>query len=258
MKKILLHRICFTQILIVLGLFIQTLSASGNFRANSLFTGDNENAAYPIKSSASTELNVLNSSIGLVTKIVNKVTLFRDQKPEDCKTGKTLVTGDKLETGDRSLAIVKFLDNSLLKVQEKSALIIYADKNNKELNKNTHIDKGTVGFKVTKQENEEFKFSTPTMVASIRGTEGFFDVNDNGSTFLAVANGTVEIEAKSGSRESGVVQGGYYVEVSEDGKIEVKENDENINKKLENVQKVSTKTIKIKTSAGDIIIEYLD
>ena len=112
----------------------------------------------------------------------------------NAKTGIPLSTNDEVKTGDKSLALIKFTDNSILRVRENSSLKIYADKNKGDLSKNTYIDKGKVGFQVTHQQNEEFKFTTPTMVASIRGTGGLFDVSQD-STLLILGEGSIEMRA---------------------------------------------------------------
>lgn len=41
------------------------------------------------------------------------------------------------------------------------------------------MTKGNIGFDVKKQEKEAFRFSSPISVASIRGTNGFFEAGDN-------------------------------------------------------------------------------
>ena len=122
------------------------------------------------------------SPIAIVMKVVKDVSFKKvDGDWTTIKIGQALSTGDEIKTGAKSLALVKFTDNSILRVRENCSIKIYADKNDKQISKNTYIGKGGVNFEVAKQQqNEEFQFTTPTMVASIRGTKGFFQVGDEG------------------------------------------------------------------------------
>ena len=172
------------------------------------------------------------------------------------KSGIPLSTNDEIKTGDKSLALIKFTDNSILRVRENSSLKIYADKNNKDLSKNTYIDKGKVGFQVTHQQNEEFKFTTPTMVASIRGTAGLFDVNQD-STLLILGEGSVELKGLEGLRESGLLTAGNYAVVGRNGGVTIYPNGDAQTQALENSKKTNIKRLTIKTNQGDLIIEYL-
>lgn len=174
----------------------------------------------------------------------------------NAKMGIPLSTNDEVKTGDKSLALIKFTDNSILRVRENSSLKIYADKNNKDLSKNTYIDKGKVGFQVTHQQNEEFKFTTPTMVASIRGTGGLFDVSQD-STLLILGEGSVEMAALEGLRQSALLTAGNYAIIGRNGSITIYPNGNAQNQDLENSKKVNIKKMTIKTNQGDLIIEYL-
>lgn len=198
------------------------------------------------------------AAVAVVTKIIKDVEIKKDKDWKQGKLGETLETGNEVRTGKKSLAIVKFLDNSLLRVQENSVLKIYADKVKKDISKNTHLEKGELGFKVTKQEDEDFKFTTPTMVASIRGTEGFVEVKEDGSSLLSVETGAVDVEASVGSKQSGNVTAGKYVLVTESGDIEVKDITPDIKKKQDRMKKTNVKTLILKTNKGDLKIEYLD
>jgi hypothetical protein len=172
------------------------------------------------------------------------------------KVGVALSSNDEIKTGDKSLALIKFSDNSILRVRENSNLKIYADKNRGDLSKNTYIDNGKVGFQVTKQQNEEFKFTTPTMVASIRGTSGELEVNQD-STLLIVGEGTIDIKALKGLMGSETVTGGQHIVVDKDGNIILYQNTDKEKSELDNNGKNNVKRLVIKTNLGDLVIEYL-
>jgi hypothetical protein len=97
-----------------------------------------------------------------------------------------------VRTGANSFAIIKFLESSILRVQEQSEVVISGTKSEgKEFSKDVHVRTGTVGFNVKKRPNEKFEFSTPTSVASIRGTEGVLVSNRDSSDILVLESGVV-------------------------------------------------------------------
>lgn len=199
------------------------------------------------------------ATVAVLTKAVNKVEAKVGSAAwSAAKVGLTLKTGDEVKTGNKSLAIVKFTDNSLLRVRENTSIKIYSEKKGSDINKNTHIEKGTVGFNVKKQSaSEEFKFTTPTMVASIRGTEGFVQVTEEGNSILAVTEGSVEVTPTDNPGNAQTVGAGNFAEVTPSGEIKVGEMGDGQKKDAENSKKSNTKKIQIQTSQGTIIIEYL-
>lgn len=206
--------------------------------------------------------------IALVKKIIKDVQYKASDESdwEIAQTGKPLSDGGEVKTGHKSLALVLFTDGSgLLRVKENSVLHIYGNTEDKKLNKNTFIQKGTVGFEVNKQGDEEFKFTTPTMVASIRGTEGYikndiegeFSTEDCiGTTELALRTGTADFQATCGNRESGSVSGGEAVQFNEDGAGEKQLWSGDQQNTYDNSKKSDTKKIIIETPEGIFEIEY--
>lgn len=202
------------------------------------------------------------SPVAIMMKVVKDVTLKKAEADwSSVKIGAALSTNDEIKTGSQSLALIKFTDNSILRVRENSSLKIYADKNNKEISKNTYVDKGKVGFEVKRQGNEEFKFTTPTMVASIRGTDGVLDVDGDGNTTFGLSSGSANISATQGNKGQGTVTSGFFVSVGNDGNINIQPigNNPNIQNLLNNNNNNTpqTKKLIIKTNVGDIIIEYI-
>ena len=199
------------------------------------------------------------SPIAIVMKVVKDVSFKKvDGDWTTIKIGQALSTGDEIKTGAKSLALVKFTDNSILRVRENCSIKIYADKNDKVISKNTYIGKGGVNFEVAKQQqNEEFQFTTPTMVASIRGTKGFFQVGDEG-TVLVLEEGAVDYKSLLGEQIKGNVRGGNSVVFTNDGQVTVSTISPQQQRQLEDSKKTNTKKIIIKTNQGDLIIEYLE
>lgn len=197
--------------------------------------------------------------VALVKKIVKDVT-FKKAGVTDwemAKTGLPLKDGEEVKTGSKSLALILFTDGSgLLRVRENAILHIYGKKENQKLNKNTYVQKGLIGFDVNKQENEEFKFTTPTVVASIRGTGGFLEVGSDSSTTISLDKGTVDFTSLVGSRGNGTVTGGNTAHVDAHGNIHVNLSTENDKKKYNESRLLNTKKVIIKTHEGNLEIEY--
>lgn len=195
--------------------------------------------------------------VALVKKIVKNVQYAKINQNlwEEAKTGLPLNSGEKVKTSSKSIALILFTDGSgLLTVRENSILIINSKYENKKLNKDTFIEKGTVSFDVNKQEDEEFKFTTPTAVASIRGTTGLFDVAENGESKMILESGSVELLTKSGKKVT--LTAGNTVVFDLAGNANVYPSTDDDKKELGQAKSLSTKKVKIHTSFGDVEVEY--
>lgn len=157
-------------------------------------------------------------SVGLVSKVVLDVTRKEpDQEWVKALRGVPLASGDRVKTGERSLAVIKFKDNSLVRVRERSELAVTGDILNRAFSKDVRIDKGAVGFTIQKQRpDEEFRFTSPTSVASIRGTGGAF-IRGTEDT-LVVTEGSVLFTNRISNR-SVLVEAGFTGISSENGLI---------------------------------------
>jgi len=201
------------------------------------------------------------SPVVQVKKIIKDVTYVAGSEQsnwEKAKVGLAIGDGGKVKTGSSSLALIQFIDGSgLLRVRENSILNIYGKAENKKLNKNTFIDKGMVGFEVNKQaEDEEFKFTTPTVVASIRGTEGFIEHNDVDTTSTIFLNtGSATFQTITG--EEGSITSGNTLVVKKDGTFSLNTSSEEDSTKFKSSKVTTTKQVIIRTREGDIRIEYL-
>jgi hypothetical protein len=197
------------------------------------------------------------SYVALVKKIIKDVS-YRKAGESDyttAKTGLPLKADEEVKTGPKSLALILFTDGSgLLRVRENSVLKIYAERNKNKLNKNTYIEKGLIGFDVNKQEEEEFKFTTPTAVASIRGTVLFVEVDN--STRIAVQTGSVDFQSTVGKKENGTVTGGYTATIDASGNIILQPASAEDQKKAEMTKAFETKKALLNTPKGKVSIEY--
>lgn len=148
-----------------------------------------------------------------------------EHKPENkdwtkAKPATPLISGDLIRTGENSFAIIKFLENSVLRVQEKSEVTINGEISKGEFSKNVHLERGELGFNVKKRQNEKFEFSTPTSVASIRGTGGLLIAGLDSNDVLIVGNGTIDFRSLI-SNLTTRVHGGQTAYSFADGTIKV-------------------------------------
>lgn len=87
-----------------------------------------------------------------------------------------LRSGHQIRTDAGSLALIRFADETKLIVRSKSIVEIKGQVEGRRItDRSIHIDRGNVGFNVRKQQTEQFRFSSPISVASIRGTIGEFE-----------------------------------------------------------------------------------
>jgi hypothetical protein len=157
--------------------------------------------------------------VALLSKVVLDVSRKEEGKNwQNAKKGETLASGDKVKTGEKSVAIIKFKDNSLVRVRELTELTVSGSMSGSAFSKSVEMKSGVVGFNIRKQQaGEEFRFSSPTSVASIRGTGGSFSSAISADTLIVTA-GVIEFTNTSSSRKVDVPAG--YTGISKpDGSI---------------------------------------
>jgi hypothetical protein len=160
-----------------------------------------------------------NPVIGLISKVIQDVTRrVSGQEWEKATRGQTLASGDMVKTGAKSFAVLKLKDNSLLRLREESEVVVTGTLRGKEFSKSIQVRQGVVGFNIKKQgPGEQFRFSSPTSVASVKGTGGVLRVN--GSDTLTVVEGLVSL-TNSVSNTSVDVPAGYTGISRPDGTVE--------------------------------------
>ncbi len=135
---------------------------------------------------------------------------------KSAKKGELIYDNDVVRTQKDAFALIKFNDTSTLRVGPSSEVEVYGE----NTPSSTNIKTGEVGFNMAKQKDKPFQFTTPTAVASIRGTEGFFAVQINGTDFLTIIEGLVRLSNRF-SNDTVDVGAGETGESSGDGKISV-------------------------------------
>jgi hypothetical protein len=158
-------------------------------------------------------------SMALVFKIVQDVTKKTSTADwTKALKGENLSSGDQVKTGTHSLAIVKFLDNSILRVREQSVLTVSGEGSRGSQVRTIQINAGAFGFDVKKQkQNEQFRLTSPTSVASIRGTKGTWS-GGRGNDTLVVVEGLVNLR-NSVSNKDLDIPAGYIGFSNSDGSL---------------------------------------
>jgi hypothetical protein len=201
---------------------------------------------------------VINAPAAVVTKVVNSAQYKASSgKWADLKVGQALSSEDMVKTPSKSLVVIKFTDNSVLKVRENSQVKISTLKKDKNVSKTVDVDKGSVNASVTKQDQQDFKFKSPTLVASVRGTWLLFGAGGD-TTTVDLAEGRLFCEAQLGKQESGDLKENETVAVTAEGSFAPKQMGIEEKKRFNNSSRSNIKKIVLKTPQGDIIIEYLE
>jgi|WetSurMetagenome_2_1015567.scaffolds.fasta_scaffold142566_2 hypothetical protein len=160
------------------------------------------------------------STVATVTRTVKQVDLQSNGAAwREARKGDPLLAGDVVRTGDAALAIVKFMDNTLLQIRANSTVGVTGELRNRTISKEVNLNSGGVGFTVPKQRpGEEFRFTSPTSVASIRGTSGYYACSDSSDT-LTVLEGTILFMNRHSNREV-MVEAGYTAVTGGNGSME--------------------------------------
>jgi len=127
------------------------------------------------------------------------------------KRGTRLENGDKIKTGSKGRLAVKFLDdNSLLRIRPNSSLTVNTKKEQNSVAKNIFVEVGSIFSKITKGTNTSFRVTTPTSVASVKGTIFWTVQKNKGGTQYFGEEGVIEISNDAGlalmkAGETGIV-----------------------------------------------------
>jgi hypothetical protein len=139
--------------------------------------------------------------VAVVIKSKGEVTIknVTSGKSVTAKRGTRLNDGDKISTGKNGRVAVKFIDdNSLLRIRTNSTCTINSKKEGGSVAKNIFVEVGTIFSKITRQKSS-FSVTTPTSVASVKGTIFWTVQKFKGSTQFFGEEGTVEVSNDAGS-----------------------------------------------------------
>ncbi len=156
-----------------------------------------------------TAVVILNASspVALTLRMRGDVTLDRSEQKSQLTDGTSLINRDNLQSSDDSYAFIKFIDDgATLRLFPNSIMTINAEKEEDKLNKGGFLQVGNVFSSVNKDKGE-YRIETPTTVASVKGTEGFVVVDEDGTTTVITVKGTFEVFNKESGRTIDVEAG---------------------------------------------------
>lgn len=139
--------------------------------------------------------------IAVVVKAKGSITLIRGDKAakEKVRRGMKLENGDKIITKKKSYAAISFIDDaSFIRIRPNSTCIIRGEKEKDKISKNIFLEVGMLFARIFKQKGK-FQISTPTSVASVKGTEWITEQKLEGGTFYYGLKGVVEVTNDAGS-----------------------------------------------------------
>jgi hypothetical protein len=101
-----------------------------------------------------------------------------------------LHSGYELKTEKGSFAMIKFPDETKIIVRQNSIVSVKAQVKGREvLDRSIYMQRGNLAFDVKKQATEQFRFSSPISVASIRGTQGGYSSSADSIDQLIINEG---------------------------------------------------------------------
>ena len=137
------------------------------------------------------------------------------------KPGSPLSDQDKIKTGKNGFVAIMYLDDkTVVKILGNSNLIILGDRSGSKINKSLDIKYGRVAASVTPQKGKEFRISTPTSVASVKGTELAIESDPSTGDSFTLIEGLIEV-TNSITNESTEVQEGETAMSTPEGSLDV-------------------------------------
>lgn len=145
-------------------------------------------------------LQAAKEPIAIVIKARGKVYLVPagQKKGKLVKRGSRIYNNQRILTKAKSYAIIKFIDNGgIVRVLANSFCKFEGKKKKKSLSKNIFLELGSIFNQVFKNRGE-YRVSTPTSVASVKGTKFWVQQKYKGATFYFGEEGLVEISNSRG------------------------------------------------------------
>ena len=139
------------------------------------------------------------------------------------KPGSPLSHQDKIKTGKNGYIALMYLDDkTVVKMLGNSDLTIMGDRSGNKINKSLDIKYGRIAANVEPQKGKEFRISTPTSVASVKGTEFAIQSDPSSGDSFTLIEGLIEV-TNSVTGESTQVQEGETAVSTPDGSLDVAE-----------------------------------
>ncbi|MHB2154181.1 FecR family protein [Calditrichota bacterium GD2] len=140
-------------------------------------------------------LTAANEPIAIVIKAKGKVFLVHQgsKKGKPVRRGTRIYHNQSILTKQKSFAIIKYIDNGgVVRIQANSFCRFEGKKQKNSLFKNLYLEVGSIFNRVFKEKGE-FRVTTPTSVASVKGTKFWVKQEFKGATYYFGEEGIVEI-----------------------------------------------------------------
>ena len=140
---------------------------------------------------------LFSQSVAVVTKVKGNVEVRHGDSGTSynvAKAGELLKDEDFVRTGANAFAVLIYLDDkSMVKLKGNTNLSIRGKRTGKGLEKNLELTGGTVKAVVSKQRRGEFKITSPTSVASVKGTSFWVVTNSQTGDVVYNEEGVVQV-----------------------------------------------------------------
>jgi FecR-like protein len=140
-------------------------------------------------------------SVAITIRAKGKVKVYESGKTSEknLKRGFRLRDGDKIITSDKSFAAFRFIDDkSLVRIRSNSSCTVKGQQEeDNSIIKNIFVEIGTIFARITKQKGR-FQVTTPTSVASVKGTKFITDHRGEDGTYYFGEEGLCEIKNEAG------------------------------------------------------------
>ena len=160
--------------------------------------------------------------VAVATRVTGQVTLTKpSNQPAPLRRNTVLATGDRIRTGADGITVLMFIDDkTILRIQRNSDLSIGGQRTANAIDKQINMRFGKLKAEVAVQRLGQFLISTPTSVASVKGTD-FWATSDPvlGDIFLGIS-GLIEVRNLI-SNQVIEVGGGQVGTSTPDGQTEV-------------------------------------
>lgn len=143
--------------------------------------------------------SMIDNDIALMLKTKGRVEFNKEGRRtwSLARRGLRLDSGEKIRTGDNSLAALVFTDDrSQLKIRSNSSVTIKGKREKKGIVKRITLGFGQLWAKVTRQKSE-MRVETPSGVATVKGTE-FYALFVDGLFVIYCVEGLVELFNQAG------------------------------------------------------------
>ncbi|PKL18217.1 MAG: hypothetical protein CVV49_07115 [Spirochaetae bacterium HGW-Spirochaetae-5] len=141
----------------------------------------------------------------IVTFLIGECFVIDEKGERKLNNGDLVFSKNTIKTKDKSELILQIDKVGIIRLMSNSEFVLDA-LNNKENGTIIQSKFGTSFSRIIKNDNTKFVINTPTVVASVRGTE-FLAENNTEKTSILVRDGVVNLKSIKGTSEVDLVKG---------------------------------------------------